>query len=360
MSVKEILSVTVRPPPIHYEVVFGENLLEQALLFVKAHGWKPLLITTSGMQHLLPHVKEEKIVLPHGETIKCRAMKEKVEDALIERGCGRDSCLIAVGGGALLDLVGFVAATYCRGIPYVSMPVTLIAMTDASLGGKTSVNVEEAKNWIGAFHHPRKVFIDFTFLHALSQKECIFGLSETIKHSLIADRTLFSLLEEKYEELLSGDLAILKEVVLRSCAIKKEIVEQDPYETKGIRKILGFGHTIGHALETLSNYTRPHGQAILMGMRVEALLARRLGYLSSVACDRISTFLHKLPVGMDFPEFLPYEMMVRDKKGAYQFVVLTGIGSVAPFDGEYATSFTKGLLEEVWKDLTPSLATSPY
>jgi len=256
-----------------------------------------------------------------------------------------------VGGGALLDLVGFVSATYCRGIPYISVPTTLIAMTDASIGGKAGINVEEAKNWIGAFHHPSKVYIDFTFLRSLPQREFTHGLAETIKHSLIADNRFFCFLESHYEALLLRDPTLLREMVFHSCGIKKEIIEKDPYETKGLRRILNFGHTIGHALETLSNYTRPHGQAVLMGIKIEAAIARRLDYLSTSSYERISSFLDKFPVIMDFPEHLPHEMMMRDKKGAHCFVVLTDIGSVAPFDGEYVTNLTKQTLEAVWTDV---------
>lgn len=350
MSVTQTVRVTINPSPKHYELIFGENLYEQALAFAKSNFLKTILITTSGLQGLLPQTREDKILLPPGESVKTRGIKEKIEDALIERGCGRECCLIVIGGGALLDLVGFVASTYCRGIPYISMPSTLIAMTDAAIGGKTGINVNEAKNWIGAFHHPRKVFIDFTFLRTLPQKDFLYGLSETIKHSLIADHDFFSFLENHLEEILNRDPSLIREMIHRSCSIKKAIIEKDPYETKGMRRILNFGHTIGHALETLSDYTRPHGLAILMGMKIEAAIARRLDYLSASAYERICHFLHRLPVRMDFPDFLPYELLTRDKKGAYRFVILTGIGSVAPFDGDYALTLTKEMLKLGWED----------
>jgi 3-dehydroquinate synthase len=353
MPIKETLSVKVSPSPIQYDLAFGDNLLDQAFAYAKSHALRPFLITTRAIHGLLPQIKEDKIVLPHGESIKSRAMKEKIEDALVERGCGRETCLIAVGGGAVLDLVGFTASTYCRGIPYVSIPTTMIAMTDASIGGKTGVNVEEAKNWIGAFHQPRKVFIDLTLLRTLPQKEFTYGLSETVKHSLVSDSHFFRFLETHISDILLRDPALLRETVYRSCLIKKEIVEKDPYETKGLRRILNFGHTIGHALETLSNYTLPHGQAVFMGMLVEAAIARRLDYLSASSYERIRIFLEKLPTAMDFPDRLPYEMLTRDKKGAHRFVVLTDIGSVAPFDGEYVTHLTKEILNAGWKDVIP-------
>lgn len=351
MQVKDNLSVVIQPPSIHYDIVFGENLMEQAFSFAKSHSLKPVLITTTGIEGLLPQYKGDKIILPQGEFIKSRAMKEKIEDALIERGVGREVCLIAIGGGSLLDLVGFVASTYCRGIAYVSMPSTLIAMTDAAIGGKTGINVEEAKNWIGTFHHPCKVLIDFTLLRTLPQREFVYGFAESIKHSLISDKDFFYFIENHYEALLSRDTALLHEMVIRSCQIKKEVIEKDPYEKKGLRRILNFGHTIGHALETLSNYQRPHGQAIMMGMKVEASISQKLGYLPSASYELISTFFKAFPITMDFPEKLPYEMMVRDKKGAHRFVVLTGIGSVAPFGGEYVTQLTQEAFKAGWNDV---------
>jgi 3-dehydroquinate synthase len=308
-----------------------------------------LIITTDVLNELFNFSKEAKLVLPSGETIKSRAIKEKIEDALIERGWGRESCLVAIGGGAVLDLVGFVAATYCRGIPYIVIPTTLLAMTDAAIGGKTGVNVEEAKNWIGAFHHPKKVYIDLTLLKPLPDRQYLYGLAETIKHSLIADSSLFSFLESSVEDILNRKTATLQEMVAKSCAIKKEVIEKDPYETEGYRRILNFGHTIGHALETLSQYRCSHGQAIIMGMRVESELANLMGYLSHSSLVRIDNLLKRFKFKMDYPESLPYEMLKRDKKGAHRFVILTSIGSVAPLEGAYTLLLSKKNLDTAWK-----------
>ncbi len=348
MNVKKILSAAVTPPSFYYELILGENLIEQALSWVKSHEFRPILITTVALQGLLPKLKVDKIVLPHGESIKSRAMKEKIEDALIEKGCGRSTCLIAIGGGVLIDLVGFVASTYCRGISYISIPSTLLAMTDAAIGGKTGINVAKAKNWIGAFHQPQRVYIDFTLLRTLPQNDYTYGFAETIKHSLIADPDLFQFLEENHSALILREPSLLKEMVWRSCQIKLQIVEQDPFETKGLRRILNFGHTIGHALETLSNYELPHGQAVLLGMLVEAAIAQQLGYLSSSAFTRIHKFFEQFPIILDYPAALPYEIMTRDKKGAHRLVMLTDIGSVASFEGEYVTHLTEEVFHAGW------------
>ena len=226
MFVKKTLHCHIRPTPIDYEIVIGENLVESAVQCAKSISNQTLIISTDVVNDVLNLNKEERLILPSGESIKSRAIKEKIEDALIERGWGRESCLVAIGGGALLDLVGFVSATYCRGIPYISVPTTLLAMTDASIGGKTGVNVEEAKNWIGAFHHPRKIFVDLMLLKTLPDRHFLYGLAETIKHSIIADSDLFSFLEVHTEEILKRKSAILQEMVLRSCGIKKSIVRK--------------------------------------------------------------------------------------------------------------------------------------
>lgn len=348
MFIKNTLSCAIQPPPIYYEIVIGEKLIESALKFAKAISPQTLIITTDVVNDLFDLEKDEKLILPSGESIKSRAIKEKIEDALIERGWGRESCLMAIGGGALLDLVGFISATYCRGIPYVSVPTTLLAMTDAAIGGKTGVNVEEAKNWIGAFHHPQKIFIDLTLLKTLSDRQFLYGLAETIKHSLIADGELFSFLEAHVEDILQRKSQVLQEVVLRSCLIKKAIVEKDPYEKEGLRRILNFGHTIGHAIETLSQYRSLHGQAVLMGMRIEAEIANQMDYLSHSSLVRIDALLKRFQFKLDFPPCIPFEMLKRDKKGGHCYVVLTGIGSVAPIDGNYVLPFSKKTLEIAW------------
>lgn len=352
MQIKQVVNITFKPPPISYDLVIGKNLLEEAVTYTQTIAPRSFVITCKEIDRLIPHFDKNKIVLPDGESIKSRAMKEKIEDALIERGIGKETCLIAAGGGALLDLVGFVAATYCRGMPFVSIPTTLLAMTDASLGGKTSVNVDEAKNWIGAFHHPKKIFIDLNFLKTLPQRDFVFGLAEMIKHSLVADATLFTQLETHLERILNRDEGLLQKMILHSCLIKKQIVEKDPFESMGLRRMLHFGHTIGNMLETLSNYTRPHGQAVLMGMVVEGAIARRLGFLSHASFERIALFLRRLLLKWDFPSHLPYEMLKRDKKGAYRFVILTGIGLAAPFDGEYAMSVTEDVLQASLSDIS--------
>lgn len=347
----QTLNVAFQPAPVQYELIIGENLLQEALSYAKQIGFQSIVITTKGVYDFLPSFREEKIVLSQGEGIKTRSVKEKIEDGLIERGWGRETCLIAIGGGALIDLVGFVAATYCRGIPYLTVPTTLLSMSDGVVGGKTAVNVEEAKNWIGAFHHPQRVYIDLLLLKSLPPREFAYGLSEAIKHSLVADSQFFNFLELHLDAILQRDLSLVQEMIFRSCSIKKTIVEQDPYEKQGLRRILSFGHTIGHALETLSDYTLGHGQAIALGLMIETAISHRMGYLSHSVVERVEALLKRLPSWQPFPPRLPYEMLKRDKKGAHRMVILTGIGSVAPFDGDYVTYLTEDMFYAGWKDV---------
>lgn len=348
MLVKKVLNCTIRPCPRDYEIVIGESLVAEALRFARAISQHILIITTDSVIDLLPDQKEETWILSSDESIKSRSIKEKIEDALIERGWGRETCLIAIGGGTILDLVGFVAATYCRGIPYISIPTTLLAMTDAAIGGKTGVNVDEAKNWIGSFHHPEKIFIDLNFLKTLPSKEFHYGLSETIKHSLIADASLFDFLTEEADQLLHRHPLLVPEMIRRSCLVKITVIEQDPYEKEGYRRILNFGHTVGHAIETLTEYRCGHGQAVIMGMLVEAHMAHQMDYLSHSSFNRLETLLKRFQFTMNYPHHLPFEMLKRDKKGAYRFVVLTDIGSVASANGEYTVTLTQPYVEKAW------------
>lgn len=346
MPIQKTLNCSFIPDPISYEITFGEELFEEAVAFAKTIASHPVIMTTESVYKFLPPSHEEILLLPSGEEIKSRAMKAKIEDMLIEKEVGKESCFIAIGGGTVLDLVGFIAATYCRGVPYISFPTTLLAMTDAAIGGKTGVNVEEAKNWIGAFYHPRKIFIDLHLLKTLPEKEALFGLSESLKHSLIADADFFMFIRENAPLLIKRDKERMQELIYRSCLIKKGIIEQDPYEKKGVRRILNFGHTIGHALETLSGYRCAHGEAVVMGMLLEAHLSCLMGYLSMQDLALIESCLKLFPFQMNFPKSIPFEMLKRDKKGGHRFVVLTSIGSVASFGGEYTTSLSETDLKE--------------
>ena len=238
---------------------------------------------------------------PSGEASKTREVKQQLEDALFEKQCGRDTCLIAFGGGVVSDLTGFIAATFCRGIPYVIVPTTLLGMVDASIGGKTGVNTAFGKNLVGAFYPAKEVFYSLGFLQSLPKKELQNGFFEMIKHGLIADKEYFYFLEAHSLELLDLQEGLLKKAVKRACLIKQQVVTSDFYE-KQKRQILNYGHTVGHVIESLSNYSISHGQAVALGILLENKLAKKWGFLSSSEEEQIKDVLFSFGLQLDLLE----------------------------------------------------------
>lgn len=212
--------------------------------------------------------KLDVLTIPSGEKYKTRATKQHIEDQLIQLECHRDTCLIALGGGVVCDLVGFVAATYNRGVPVYYVPTTLLAMVDASIGGKTGVNTAKGKNLIGTFKQPKGVFIDTHFISTLSILDRIQGLAELVKHAILSDDELFHEIDTHWHDLVVNQYKSLQTLIARSCSIKSAIVYADLEET-GCRVLLNLGHTVAHALEVKSHYTLPHGLAVLLGLYVE-------------------------------------------------------------------------------------------
>lgn len=219
------------------------------------------------------------LTMPAGEEHKTRETWGRLSDELLAHGVGRDGAIVALGGGVVGDVAGFVAATYLRGIPVVQVPTSLVAMLDASIGGKTGVDVPAGKNLIGAFHGPAVIVVDPLLLATLPSREVRGGLAEALKHGVIADPPYFAFVARQAPELRDPANAAsnaMRELVERSVAIKCEIVNEDPREA-GRRKVLNFGHTLGHAIEAASGYSLRHGEAIAAGMALEARLGERLG-----------------------------------------------------------------------------------
>ena len=218
------------------------------------------------------------ISFPAGEESKCLEQRDKLEDELLKARAGRDSLILAMGGGVTGDLVGFVAASLFRGIPLIQLPSSLIAQVDSSIGGKVGINHPGGKNLIGSFYQPEKVFIHVPFLQTLSPEEFSNGMAEVIKYGVTLDPDLWNWLEKDYEEILSRNLKSLEKMVEQCVRIKIEVVEKDPTE-QGFRSILNFGHTIAHGIENLSKYRIKHGFAVAAGMKVAAMLSHQLlGY----------------------------------------------------------------------------------
>ncbi len=238
-------------------------------------------------------LKVDRIAFPEGEASKSRKMKQYLEEHMLGMGLGRDSCVIACGGGVTGDLAGFTASTYMRGVPVVMYPTTLVAMVDSSIGGKTAIDVPEGKNMIGTFHQPRSVYIDISALDTLPRRHLLSGVAEVVKHGIIMDRDFVKVLEDRGERLLEGDPEVQKEVVMESCRIKAEVVTADEKEAD-YRRILNYGHTLGHAFEAASGYDLYHGEAVSLGMAMEAALAESLEILPAKERERQDALLKKL------------------------------------------------------------------
>lgn len=228
-----------------------------------------------------------------GEKSKTRDTWASLSDSLLDQGYGRDTGLIALGGGVTGDLVGFVAATYMRGVPYLQVPTTLLAMLDASVGGKTGVDTGHGKNLIGAFHPPAAVVADPRVLKALPERAYRAGLAEAVKHGLIADEVYFAWMEKQADALARRDPEALTRLIRRSVEIKAEVVSADERES-GRRAILNAGHTVAHALEQTSNYELPHGEAVALGLVVECRLAEQLGLAPEGLRQRVAGLLKRL------------------------------------------------------------------
>ncbi|MCE3198938.1 3-dehydroquinate synthase [Paenibacillus sonchi] len=286
---------------------------------------------------------------PAGEASKTRETKALLEDQLLSRAYGRDSCIIAVGGGAVTDLAGFLAGTFGRGVPSLNYATTLLAAADASVGGKTGVNTPVATNLIGLFHQPRKVYIDLAAWRTLPAREFRSGLAETIRHACLGDADFFSYLEENMGKVISDrgqlvlDAGVCEHIALANCRIKYEVVEQDERESN-LRQILNLGHTAGRAIEALSGYTLLHGEAVAIGLVVQAKLGVKRGYMTEDQAERLIALLKKAGLPTEMPASIPNRQLVdkmyTDKKvrsGRIRFVFQDGIGAMKRFaDGSYS------------------------
>ncbi|HMN04065.1 MULTISPECIES: 3-dehydroquinate synthase [Geobacter] len=274
-----------------------------------------------------------RIEIPDGEEHKTSATLNRVYDRLVNGGLTRDSLVVALGGGVVGDLAGYAAATYLRGIPFVQVPTTLLAQVDSSVGGKTGINHPLGKNLIGAFHQPRAVLIDVDTLATLPRREYLGGLAEVIKYGVVLDGEFFAFLEQNVSALLGRDRQTLVRAITRCCALKAWVVEQDEREA-GLRAVLNYGHTFGHAVEALTGYTAVlHGEAVAIGMVRAAVLAEARGYSSAGDTRRIRALVEAvgLPTGLPSFDADSYrDVLLRDKKArdrGLDFVLNRGIGS---------------------------------
>lgn len=351
-----------------YDVQIGRNLIP-ALIEDIQHGLagkikKFAVITDSTVEPLygVPVLKALKeagyqgdlFVFPSGETSKVRKTKEVLEDAMLAKEYRRDCCVIAVGGGVVTDLAGFLAGTFGRGVPFINFATTLLAAADASIGGKTAVDTELATNLIGLIYQPLKVYVDIDAWKTLPKRQLVNGLAETVKHACLADEEFFTYIEEHVEEILACNPDVCEHISEKNCAVKYEVVMKDERE-KSLREVLNLGHTVGRAIETVSNYRLLHGEALAIGMTAQVKLGCKLGYLSEAQRDRVIALQKRIGLPVSIPDYIDKEKLVRklytDKKvrdGKLRFVFQKGIGEVMTFGEDvYARPVAEDEIREI-------------
>jgi 3-dehydroquinate synthase len=279
--------------------------------------------------------KVDTLTLAPGEASKSVEVAERLWNQLLQRGADRKTVVVAVGGGVIGDLAGFIAATFARGLAFIQVPTTLLAQVDSSVGGKVGVNLPAAKNMVGAFWQPRGVLIDTAVLHTLPVREYRSGLAEVVKYGVILDADFFRYLEDNASALNARQPDVLRQAIARCCRLKADVVEQDERETTGLRAVLNYGHTFGHAIESETGYGRfLHGEAVSIGMVCAARLAERLGHVDADLTARQVRLLQALGLPVEVPEVDPQRLlaaMQHDKKvahGRLRFVLPTRLGHV--------------------------------
>jgi 3-dehydroquinate synthase len=279
----------VETPPAPYRVVVERGILQHAARYLPTNGGKVFVVSTDDvwrhqcarLEHALAAIAHDVLFLPAGEDHKRLAPIEQLAEEMVRLGADRSSVVVAFGGGIVTDMAGFLAAIFMRGIPVVQIPTTLLAQVDASIGGKTGVNLGVGKNLIGSFHQPLAVLIDADVLATLPDREYRAGLYEILKAGVIRSEPLFRFLAEQSAPVLAREREAVDRIIAESVEIKVQVVSADEREG-GLRRILNFGHTFGHALETETGYTRfLHGEAVAFGMRAAVYLAQMTGHLSA-------------------------------------------------------------------------------
>ncbi len=332
-----------------YPIWIDRHLLERLpdMLADNWHG-KQLIVITQDLlakqygQELIVALnksgfKTAQLLLPAGENTKTLQQVDNIYQQLVDLNCDKETLLIALGGGTVGDVTGFVAATFLRGIAYIQVPTTLLAMVDSAIGGKTGVNLPQGKNLVGAIHQPVAVAVDPAVLATLPRREIASGLAEVLKYGAIWDREFWFYLAANLDAIIALNQEPLLETIRKSCAIKAGIVGQDEYE-QDLRRILNFGHTVGHALENLSGYgIFTHGEAVAFGMLCAGEISRQRGFINDDDWQSISKTLRRLPLP-ELPGFVSaklLEVIRRDKKvrsGRLHFILLEGLGKAVIVD----------------------------
>jgi 3-dehydroquinate synthase len=333
----EFTRLPVTHPDGQYDVLVGADLLPNLAEHAQIRG--PIaLITDSNVGPLHASRCGDMacvVTIPAGEQYKTLATIQTIYDELLAAGTDRQATVVALGGGVVGDVAGFVAATYMRGVDFVQCPTSLLAMVDASVGGKTGVDLPQGKNLVGAFKQPTAVLSDISTLHTLPSAEFAAGMAEVVKHGLLGNPRIFYKLETGDWRLTNqSPVSNLQSLVATAIEVKRDVVQEDPFE-QGRRATLNLGHTFGHAVEQVSGYRVRHGEGVAMGLVAAANLSARLGHCDAALQSRIETVLHAQNLPIRIPaEFEPkaiYQAMFSDKKkaaGKLRFILLRDVGDV--------------------------------
>ncbi len=347
-----------------YDICMGSDILDGLGDNLKIFGLSPKICLISNPtvfplygERVSDSVKKAgfdllTVIIPDGEGYKDLLWVQHIYNELLKYKLDRSSALIALGGGVIGDITGFAASTYMRGISYIQVPTTMLAHVDSSVGGKTGVNHKLGKNMIGTFWQPRLVWIDIETLKTLPGKELLAGLAEVIKYGVIWDKELFDFLDDKRDKILNLDRKAVMHIIKRSCEIKAEVVSKDEKEA-GLRSILNYGHTIGHAIETVTGYKKYlHGEAVAIGMFLEAMLAHKLNFINKDKALRIKRLIDSYGLPSEMPADIDADSLLSsmqlDKKavaGELKFIMPEKIGSVR---------IHKGITEKVIRDILKS------
>jgi len=347
-----------------YDICMGSDILDGLGDNLKIFGLSPKICLVSNPtvfplygERVSDSVKKAgfdllTVIIPDGEGYKDLLRVQHIYNELLKYKLDRSSALIALGGGVIGDITGFAASTYMRGISYIQVPTTMLAHVDSSVGGKTGVNHKLGKNMIGTFWQPRLVWIDIETLKTLPGKELLAGLAEVIKYGVIWDKELFDFLDDKRDKIFNLDRKAVMHIIKRSCEIKAEVVSKDEKEA-GLRSILNYGHTIGHAIETVTGYKKYlHGEAVAIGMFLEAMLAHKLNFINKDKALRIKRLIDSYGLPSEMPADIDADSLLSsmqlDKKavaGELKFIMPEKIGSVR---------IHKGITEKVIRDILKS------
>lgn len=360
--------LSVRVKGMSYPIVIGMNL-EQELVrtVVREKKHRVAIIADSTTKKLFAArimraltkagLKTEVISFPQGENRKNMKTVAALQHALLQKRFGRDTLIVALGGGVVGDVAGFVAATYLRGVPYIQMPTTLLAIIDSSVGGKVGVDTKHGKNLIGAFYQPRAVIADLAFVSSLSREQIVNGLIEAVKKFMTSDKNSLPLAQKLDTAHPLKDPRLLQKIVYASVLGKARVVMKDE-EEKNERRVLNFGHTVGHVLELLSGYRLPHGYAVAEGILVEAKAAELLGVLPSSERRKVETILSHLGIRpaaiKKYPATKVLKAMKGDKKarrGVPHFVILRKIGAVYTKSGQYAHPVSEAVIRKAYESI---------